>query len=151
LGVLSRNPALRRARIKTISGCVSRLRTRRMIADTCSAVLALLFLLRTIPGDAMDMRQKSQPNVVVNTIMYRPAAPVKAYEFHPTTTDLKAAHPQCVAITVNAVLTVVSSPDSEGRAGWNKTRHEGCAPYTWSWGALREAPLRKPWPLPAIA
>jgi len=78
---LNRNPAFRRARIKTISGCVSRLRTRRMISDTCSAVRALLLLLRTTRGDDIDMRLKSQPYAVVSTIMYRPVALVKPYEF----------------------------------------------------------------------
>src|SRR5208337_1297508 len=79
--VLNRNPAFRRARINAISGCVSRLCTRRMISDTCSAVRALVFLLRTTPGDDMDMRLKSQPYALVNTIMYRPVASVKPYKF----------------------------------------------------------------------
>jgi hypothetical protein len=52
-----------------------------MISDTCSGVRALLFLLRMATGDDMDMRLRSQPYVAVNTIMYRPAAPVKPYDF----------------------------------------------------------------------
>ena len=61
---------------------------------------------------------KSQPIVVTEVIIYRPAAPVKPYEFSPTTTDLEQA-------TVNAVLTAGSSLEGEARAGWIGGHHKG--------------------------
>ena len=79
--VLNRNPAFRRAPYQDhfrlrIPAAHAPHDFRYLLRRPCFALF-----LRTTRGDDMDMRLKSQPSAVVSTIMYRPVASVKPYEF----------------------------------------------------------------------